>query len=91
MEDTKTFTLKFGGKNSWFDCHRRFLHNDYLYSCNRYGFRKNSIEEEKPSIRLNGHQIWERVRHLPKIIEFGRSTRIPSYGIKHNWTKKSIF
>ena len=31
MEDTKAFTLKYGGKNSWFDCHRRFLDSDHPY------------------------------------------------------------
>ena len=25
IKDTKAFTLKHGGKNLWFDCHRRFL------------------------------------------------------------------
>ena len=31
MEDTKTFTLKYDRKNSWFDCHRRFLDMDQTY------------------------------------------------------------
>ena len=36
----KAFTLKFGGKNLSFDCHRKFLETDHLYRHNRYGFRK---------------------------------------------------
>ena len=63
---------------------KRFLNNDHPYRCNRYRFRKNSIEEEEPPVRLNSHQIWERVRHLRKIIEVGRSIRIPDYGLEHN-------
>ena len=37
MEDTKAFTLKYRGKNSWFGCHRRFLATNHLYRRNRYG------------------------------------------------------
>ena len=35
MEDTKAFTLKYGGKNSWFDCYRRFLNMDHSYRHSR--------------------------------------------------------
>ena len=55
MENRKAFTWKFRGKNSWFTCHRRFLDSDHPYRCNRYGFTKNSIQEEESSVRLNGH------------------------------------
>ena len=57
MDDTKAFTLKYRGKNLWFDCHRRFLDNDHPYRHNSYGFRKNSIENDEAPIRLNGYQI----------------------------------
>ena len=83
---TQAFILKFKGKNSSFDCHRRFLDNDHPYRCNRNGFKQNSIEEEEPPVTLNDNQIWERV-HLPKITKVGRSIRIPSYEIEHNWSK----
>ena len=61
MEDIKAFTLKYGGKN-WFDYHRRFLDMDYTYRHSRYGFRKNTIENEEALVRLTSHQIWKRVR-----------------------------
>ena len=57
MEDTKAFTLKFGKKNSWFDHHKRFLKTDHPYRHNRYGFRKNAIENDELPIRPNNHQI----------------------------------
>ena len=57
----------------------------------RGGFRKNTIESEEASIRLIGQQIWDRVRWLPKITEVGKSVRLPSYEVEHNWTKQSIF
>ena len=53
MEDTKASTLKLGGKNSRFDCHRRFL--DLDHPCNRFGFIKNTIENDEASTRLNNH------------------------------------
>ena len=57
MEDTKAFTLKYGGKNSWFDYHRRFLYMDHTYRRSRYEFRKNTIESEEAPIRLTDQQI----------------------------------
>ena len=80
MEDTKAFTLKYGGKNSWFDCHRMFLDMDNTYRYSKYGFINNTIESEEASVRLTGQQIWDRIRRLPKIIEVGKSVRLPGYG-----------
>ena len=54
MEDTKALTLKYGGKNSWFDCHRRFLDIDHTYRQSRYGFRNNTIESEEALVKLIG-------------------------------------
>jgi len=41
MEDTKAFTLKHGGKSSWFDCHRRFLPNNHPFRRIQRRFLKN--------------------------------------------------
>ena len=57
MDDTKAFTLKYGRKNFWFDYHRRFLDMDHTYRCNKYGFRKNTIESEEGPARLTNQQI----------------------------------
>ena len=73
MEDTKVFTLKYGGKNSQFDCYKRFLDIDHTYRHSRYGFRKNTIEIEEVAIRIIGQQIWGRVSRLPKITEVEKS------------------
>ncbi|XP_059295599.1 uncharacterized protein LOC132048937 [Lycium ferocissimum] len=43
MENTKSFTLKHGGKNSWFDCHRQFLPMDHEFRSMRNAFRKNKL------------------------------------------------
>ena len=57
MEDTKALTLNYGGNNSSFDYHRRFLDMDHTYRRSRYGFRKNTIENEEAPVRLTGQQI----------------------------------
>ena len=49
--------IHFGKKNSWFDHHKRFLKTDHPYRHNRYGFRKNAIENDELPIRPNNHQI----------------------------------
>ena len=57
IEDTKAFTLKYGGKKSWFDYHKRFLDSDHPCRRNRYGFRQNVVENDEAPISLSGHQI----------------------------------
>nr|XP_029151021.1 uncharacterized protein LOC114923968 [Arachis hypogaea] len=91
MEDTKAFWLDYSGKNSWFDCHRRYLPEGHPYRHNKVGFKKNVEEDEEPPIRLSGEQVWERVRHYPKIVDTGGQVRLSGYGVEHNWTKRSIF
>ncbi|XP_059306308.1 uncharacterized protein LOC132057715 [Lycium ferocissimum] len=90
MENTESFTLKHGGKNSWFDYHRQFLPVDHEFRSMRNAFRKNKTELDLPPPTLSGEQIWERVRDLPKVIETLPS-RLNRYGVEHNWMKQSIF
>ncbi|KAL3363355.1 hypothetical protein AABB24_012577 [Solanum stoloniferum] len=90
MEDTKAFRLKHGGKNSWFDCHRRFLPNDHEFRRNTSAFMKNQTDFEDPPATLSPEEMWHRVRDLPKVTD-SPSSKIPSYGVTHNWTKQSIF
>ncbi|WMV09922.1 hypothetical protein MTR67_003307 [Solanum verrucosum] len=90
MENSKAFTLKNGRKNTWFDCHRQFLPMDHEFRKMKNAFRKNKVESDPPTPLLTGHQIWERVSQLPKVIE-ASPPRLPGYGVEHNWTKQSIF
>lgn len=90
MEDTKAFTLKHRGKNTWFNCHRRFLPMNHEFGRNTSAFMKNRIDFEEPPACLCSEEIWNRVRDMPKVIEFPPS-KIPGYGVTHNWTKWSIF
>ncbi|KAL3537020.1 hypothetical protein ACH5RR_000386 [Cinchona calisaya] len=57
MEQTKTFRLKFGGKNSWFDCHRQFLSEDHVFRRNIDAVYKNRVEKSIPPCRLSGEKL----------------------------------
>ncbi|XP_019253809.1 PREDICTED: uncharacterized protein LOC109232493 [Nicotiana attenuata] len=90
MEDTKAFTLKHGGKNTWFDCHHRFLPMNHEFRRNTSALMKNRTDFEEPPACLCSEKIWNRVRDMPKVTESPPS-KIPGYGVTHNWTKRSIF
>lgn len=40
IENKKVFQLANGGKNSWFDYHRRFLSSDHAFRRNKNVFKK---------------------------------------------------
>lgn len=86
---TKAFTLKYGGKNSWFDCHRRFLPPNHAFR-SRKGFTKNRVETDGPPYILTGEEISDLISDLPRVVESGVS-RLTRYGVSHNWTKQRIF
>jgi hypothetical protein len=91
MEDTKAFTLECGGKNSWFDCHRRFLPTNHSFRRSKRSFIKNNDEKDGPPKMLSGNDVWEAVCDYPKVTDVGWGTKILGYGKLHNWTKRSIF
>ena len=90
MENTKSFTLKHGRKNSWFDCHQQFLPMDHEFRSLKNAFRKNSVEQGYPPPILTGEQVWERVQNFPKVAK-EQPYKFDGYGVAHNWTKQSIF
>ncbi|KAM3306005.1 hypothetical protein P3S67_012874 [Capsicum chacoense] len=83
MENSKAFTLKYGQKNSWFDCHCQFLPMDHEFRRMKNAFRKNKIENDPPPSLLSRHHIWERVCNLPKVT-YGLPSRLLGYGVEHN-------
>ncbi|KAK2370919.1 hypothetical protein QL285_083923 [Trifolium repens] len=92
MEDTKAFTLKNGGKATWFDCHRRFLPPNHPFRRNKKAFVKGEIETRGPPQYLTSEQVWDKVQDKPKVQVVGGVALKPrGYGQAHNWTKKSIF
>lgn len=91
MHHTKVFRLDNGGKSSWFDCQRKFLPSDHPFRRNKDGFYKNRVVRSEPPPRLTGEQVWNEVQTMPTIMDNIDEVRIPGYGDKHNWKKRSIF
>ncbi|XP_074277752.1 uncharacterized protein LOC141601375 [Silene latifolia] len=90
--ETKSFWLKHGKKWSWFDCHRQFLSPDHVFRKNKIHFRKDRpVENDVASTRLNGYEVWECVKDLPKIVDAsdGELKRLKQKRI--GWWKQSIF
>ncbi|GKF12485.1 transposon, En/Spm-like protein, partial [Tanacetum coccineum] len=93
MENTKAFTLKHGGKPSFFDCHRQFLPHNHPYRKDKNNFFAERVEKDDPPPRLSGETLLSRLNEFPQII-FGKKSEAQKwvgYGKDHNWTKKSIF
>ncbi|WMV51044.1 hypothetical protein MTR67_044429 [Solanum verrucosum] len=90
MENSKPFTLKHDRKNTWFDCHRQFLPMDHEFRKMKNAFRKNKVESDPPPILLTGHKFGREFLNIPKVTEASPS-KLPGYGVEHNWTKQSIF
>nr|XP_012567360.1 uncharacterized protein LOC105851255 [Cicer arietinum] len=59
MEDTKAFTLKYGSRNSWFDCHHRFLPANHSFRRSKRCFTKNRDEKDGEPYIYTGQEISE--------------------------------
>nr|KYP36031.1 hypothetical protein KK1_042873 [Cajanus cajan] len=91
MEYSKAFTLENGGKNCWFDSHRRFLPHDHTFRKNKKAFLKGKVETDGPPPTMTPDLVWGRVMDLPMATENPRLPKLRGYGEFHNWRKKSIF
>ncbi|PKU65335.1 hypothetical protein MA16_Dca001225 [Dendrobium catenatum] len=58
LENTKSFTLKYGRKNSWFDCHRMFLPQSHPFRRNKEAFTKNKMVMIPPPPRFSSEEIY---------------------------------
>jgi hypothetical protein len=85
LKDTTCFHLKFGGKISYFDCHRCFLSLNYPFRLDRDTFKKDNIILEGLPRHLSGTEIADKLGNLvlnENVDEF------VGYGKEHNWTHK---
>jgi hypothetical protein len=57
LKDTTCFRLKFGGKMSYFDCHRCFLPLDHPFRLDSNTFKKENIVLEGPPRHLSSLKI----------------------------------
>ncbi|CAK8565438.1 unnamed protein product [Lathyrus sativus] len=90
MDGNKAFTLEYGGKNSWFNCHRRFLPRNHAFRRSKKRFTKNKVVKEEPPSILTGEEIYRWVRDLWELVD-NRVSKLKGYGESHNWSKLSIF
>ena len=92
MVDTKAFTLKYGGKTSYFDCHHRFLPPGHPFRRSKTAFIKGKVEMDGPPRRLTPEEVWDSVKDIPPVeVVAGDVSRPDGYGQWHNWTKKKYF
>ncbi|XP_045791903.1 uncharacterized protein LOC123886649 [Trifolium pratense] len=90
MDGNKAFTLKNGGKNSWFDSHHRFLPHNQAFRKSKNGFTKDKVVKDDPPPILTGEEIFCWVHNFPRVVN-GPVSKLPGYGDRHNWIKRSIF
>ena len=83
MSDSKAFTLQYGQKPCWFDCHRRFLPPDHEFRFQANSFRKDTIVLEGPPRHLTGEEVESHMyTHVNDTFNYNKL---------HNWTHISCF
>lgn len=90
MDDSKAFYLRNGRKVCYFDCHRQFLPMNHPFRKNKKDFMKGKVENNIPPRRRNGLEIFDQIKHIPRIVDSGIAHKSCEYGRKHHWTKRSI-
>jgi hypothetical protein len=85
MKQTSCFRLKFGGKISYFDCHRCFLPLDHEFRLDNDTFKKGNIVLEGPPGRLSGAEI---AKMLDNLVLNREGNEFVGYGNEYNWTHK---
>jgi hypothetical protein len=81
MKETSCFRLKFGGKISYFDCHRCLLPLDHEFRLDSNTFKKGNIILEGPPRHLNGPEITDM---LDNLVLNKEGNEFVGYGKDHN-------
>ncbi|XP_049378019.1 uncharacterized protein LOC125842742 [Solanum stenotomum] len=93
MENSDAFTLTNGGKQSWFDNHRKFLPLNHPYRKDKSSFRKNRVVTMQPTPFRSGEDVLKEIEELglKKVTKLGAdiiNRRISRFS---GWKKRSIF
>nr|AAK13155.1 putative transposase [Oryza sativa Japonica Group]AAP54277.1 transposon protein, putative, CACTA, En/Spm sub-class [Oryza sativa Japonica Group] len=83
MEALQGKRLKFGGKYSFFDCHRQFLPIDHSFRSDSNSFLSNTTVSNEPPLRLSGQEIRAR---LDNLVLAANGDKFVGYGKDHHWT-----
>jgi hypothetical protein len=81
LKDTTYFHPKFGGKTSYFDCHRCFLPLDHPFRLDRNAFKKDNIVLEGPPRCLSSLEITDI---LDKLVLDENGDEFVGYKKEHN-------
>lgn len=68
-KETYCFRLQFGGKKSYFDCHRHFLQRNHPFRFERNTFTKDTIITKVSLKRLSGVEIVDMLNKLVLTLE----------------------
>ncbi|CAH9097982.1 unnamed protein product [Cuscuta europaea] len=90
MDQSEANWLKFSGKPSYFDCHRKFLPMNHRYRKDKKSFIAGRVVRDPPPPRLTGEQVFNRVRRFPTAVQQPHGEP-NGYCDTHKWTKRSIF
>jgi hypothetical protein len=85
MKEISCFCLKFGGKISYFDCHRCFLPLDHPFRLDSDIFKKGNIILSGPPRRLSSLEIADMFDNL---VLNKNGDHFVGYGDEHNCTYK---
>lgn len=86
MEVLQGKRLKYGGKYSFFDCHRQFLPSDHSFRTDSNSFMANTTVSTEPPRRLSGGEIKAQ---LDSLVLAPNGNGFVDYGKSHNWTHRS--
>ncbi|XP_055960924.1 uncharacterized protein LOC126686940 [Mercurialis annua] len=91
MENTDAFTLKGSRKQSWFDCHRKFLPRGHPYRRNTTQFRKGKTVNKEFGHPKTGEELLAEVDSLGfmKAYEFGAEKNNAAKSENYGWNKKN--
>ncbi|XP_043807342.1 uncharacterized protein LOC122721981 [Manihot esculenta] len=92
MEDSDAFTLTRGGKQSWFDNHRKFLPPSHSFRRNKTAFRKNVSVTKKAKPPIFGEEILKQINELgfKRVIDEDAFEINSSLSKQCGWRKRSI-
>ncbi|XP_050207362.1 uncharacterized protein LOC126656787 [Mercurialis annua] len=91
MENTDAFTLKGSRKQSWFDCHRKFLSRGHLYRRNTTHFGKGKTVNKKFGQPKTEEEVLAEMDSLGfmKAYEIGAEKNNAAKSTDYGWNKKN--
>lgn len=91
MDDSKAFYLQNGRKVCYFDSHRQFLPMDHPFRKNKKDFIKGKVENNVPPRRRSGHDILDKIKHIPRIVDSGSAHQSSDYGKLPSSLDKTLY